>query len=152
MASVGVVGLRQRLIMNLRLPLIAVIALLSPVVFSGCSLARMAAPADKVKIANIEVGPGRSANFVVFRVTVDYKLASQPEALVGLDLALGDEEQLRPVVERHVTQGSGTVQLLAECERSRSGKQHLQVTMSAFPRTLPLALLTSRSRTIALPR
>jgi hypothetical protein len=138
--------------MTLRLPLSAIIALLLPGVFTGCSMARFKAPADRVKIANIEIGSGRSPNFVVFRVTVDYELASRPEGLVGLDLDFSGAGDFRTVTEHHVTKGAGTVHLLAECERFGGGRQRLVVNLAAFPRTLPLALLTSRSRTVSLPR
>jgi len=138
--------------MTLRLPLSAIIALLLSGVFAGCSIARFRAPADRVKIANIEIGPGRSPNFVVFRVTADYELASQQEGMVGLDMNFGGAGDFRTVTEHHVTKGVGTVHLLAECERARGDRQRLVVNLAAFPRTFPLALLASRSRTVSLPR
>ncbi len=145
------VSWETRPIMSKHLPLSVVAAFFLSWVLAGCSIARLARPPDHVVIANVEVGQGRSPNFVVFRVTVDYRLATRPEAMVGLDLALGEAGEFRTVTEHHVTRGAGTVQLMAECERSKAGKQRLLVNLFGFPRTMPVALLMSRSRTVALP-
>jgi hypothetical protein len=120
------------------------------VAFGGCSLARFTAPADRVEIRSVIFGQGKSPDFLVFRVTVDYTLASQPQGNVGMDLDF-DGGEYTPVVEHRVQQGSGTVELLAECKRSGRGTQAILISLSEYPRTQLRRFLSSETRTVVIP-
>ena len=105
---------------------------------------------DRLDIRSVTFVPAKSAEFVIFVVTVDYTLAASAEGNVSLALAL-ESSSYTLVTEQRVKRGTGTIELLAECKRTGRATQALSVGLSEYPGALPRKTLASQVRTVVLP-
>lgn len=137
--------------MSKRLSIVAVAALCLGLSLAGCAFFSTATGADRLEIIKVAVSPGRTPDFVVIEVTVDYRLVSRTEGLVVMELDLNQPAVFQPVAENYVDHPAGTIRLMAQCKRPPNGRHKLQVNLAEFPRTTSLVRLASKSRTVSLP-
>ena len=105
---------------------------------------------DRLDIRSVTFLPAKSPEFVIFVVTVDYSLASAAEGNIALALDL-EPGRYTLVTEQRVRQGSGAIELLAECKRTGRVTQALSIGLAEYPGPLPRKTLASQMRTVVLP-